>query len=131
MVPRREIRYLGLHQRSGGLCTRERLRIRRLLLCSGFLLSFEICWKFEEVKDILKVVHRGKRQNAGEPPPAAPGFRRNFCRRSFHEGLQGWAGDSPAIFANLNGDDFNNIFRGNVATKIGRGIPSCKNPNIG
>ena len=33
MAARREIRYLGLHQRVSGLCARERMRIRRLLLC--------------------------------------------------------------------------------------------------
>ena len=32
MAARREIRYLGLHQRVSGLCARERMRIRRLLL---------------------------------------------------------------------------------------------------
>ena len=34
MAARREIRYLGLHQRVvSGLCARERMRIHRLLLC--------------------------------------------------------------------------------------------------
>ena len=35
MAARREIRYLGLHQRVSGLCVRERIsmRIRRSLLC--------------------------------------------------------------------------------------------------
>ena len=32
MAARREIRYLGLHQRVSGFCARERMRIRRLLL---------------------------------------------------------------------------------------------------
>ena len=33
MAARREIRYLGLHQRVSGLRARERMRIHRLLLC--------------------------------------------------------------------------------------------------
>ena len=33
MATRQEIRYLGLHQLVSGLCARERMRIRRLLLC--------------------------------------------------------------------------------------------------
>ena len=35
-----DIRYLGLHQPVSGLCARERLRIRRLVLCCGVLLAF-------------------------------------------------------------------------------------------
>ena len=33
MAARGEIRYLGLHQHVRGLCAREHMRIRRLLLC--------------------------------------------------------------------------------------------------
>ena len=39
MAARREILYLGPHQRVNGLCARERMRIRRLLLCCGVLLA--------------------------------------------------------------------------------------------
>ena len=39
MADRGEIRYLELHKRVRGLCARERLRIRRSLLCCGVLLA--------------------------------------------------------------------------------------------
>ena len=52
MAARREIRYLGLHQRVSGICARERMRIRRLLLCCGvFLAVFE-----DEADDELEAV---------------------------------------------------------------------------
>ena len=52
MAARREIRYLGLHQRVSVLCDRERMRICYLLLCCGVSLAVsedEANFELEEV----------------------------------------------------------------------------------
>ena len=59
MAARRQIRYLGLHQRVSGLCARERMRIRRLLLCCGVLLAVsknEADYELEEVAILVLAV---------------------------------------------------------------------------
>ena len=65
MAARREIRYLGLHQRVSGLCARERLRIRRLLIFCGVLLAVSD----DEADDGLEEVAI----LTGKTPPTTPG----------------------------------------------------------
>ena len=66
MSARRETRYLGLHQRISCLSARDRLQIRRLLLCCGVLLAVSE----HEADDELEAVAilRGKPR----PQPRGP-----------------------------------------------------------
>ena len=56
MAARRKIRYLGLHQRVSGLCARECMRIRRLLLCCGVLLAVSEDGADDELEEVAILV---------------------------------------------------------------------------
>ena len=56
MAVRREIRYLGLHQRISGLSARERMRIRRLLLYCGILLAVSEDEADDELEEVAILV---------------------------------------------------------------------------
>ena len=56
MAARREFPYLGLHQRVIDVCTRERMRIRRLLLCCGVLVVVSEDKADDELEEVAILV---------------------------------------------------------------------------
>ena len=58
MAARREIRYIGLRQRVSCLCARDRLQIRRLLLCCDVLLAVSEHEADDELEAVA--IRRGK-----------------------------------------------------------------------
>ena len=121
MAARQEIRYFGLHQHVSGLCARERLRIRRLLLCYGVLLVISEDEADDELKKVAILT-----ETLG---PIAPGVQQHFVGVTWR--LSGVGRQVPSQFLQtLNTDELGGLFRGNVTKELGHGIPFCKHPTV-
>ena len=96
MAARREVHYLGLHQRVSCLCARDRLQIRRLLLCCGVLLAVSE----HEADDKLEAVASLREKSRPQPTPGPTTPRRSavFLRR-YTAGLRYGAESSSATYA--------------------------------